>query len=222
MIYIYRLKFNLRSKRTWSLINQPYEMHRMISRAFSEDKEEYRAARLLYRVEEHPEKGPQVIVQSKLPADWTLLEQEHFIDKLDSTQAEFSFAEGRSLTFRLRANPCRFVKGEKRGERAPMWDKKPLGESVEERDTRIHKIEMEREAWMNKKAESSGFRIISLTVTPEGVSNPKQGANSLTLNSVMYEGVLRVTNSEIFLTALESGIGPAKGFGFGLLSLARV
>lgn len=221
MIYLYRLKFNPRSKTTWRLLKEPYEMHRMISRAFSEDKELYRASRFLYRVEEHPERGLQVIVQSKLPADWEQLEQERFVDKLDATQAEFSFAMGRTLAFRLRANPCRFVKGEKRGERSPMWDKKPEGERAEERDIRYHKIEKEQEAWLVKKAKTSGFQILSLTVTPEGVSNPKQGANSLTLSSVLYEGVLRVTAPEIFLTALECGIGPAKGFGFGLLSLAK-
>jgi CRISPR system Cascade subunit CasE len=37
-----------------------------------------------------------------------------------------------------------------------------------------------------------------------------------------YEGRLQVTNIELLLDAVMSGIGPAKGFGFGLLSLAPV
>ena len=36
-----------------------------------------------------------------------------------------------------------------------------------------------------------------------------------------FEGVLRVVDVQVFLAALENGIGSAKGLGFGLLSLAR-
>ena len=39
---------------------------------------------------------------------------------------------------------------------------------------------------------------------------------------VRYDGVLRVTDSNAFYNAVARGIGPAKGFGFGLLSIAPV
>ncbi|MEL7170368.1 MAG: type I-E CRISPR-associated protein Cas6/Cse3/CasE, partial [Bacteroidota bacterium] len=39
---------------------------------------------------------------------------------------------------------------------------------------------------------------------------------------VRFDGVLRVDNSVKVLDALRQGIGPAKAFGFGLLSLAPV
>jgi CRISPR system Cascade subunit CasE len=39
---------------------------------------------------------------------------------------------------------------------------------------------------------------------------------------VEFDGVLKVTDSEAFGRALSSGIGPAKGFGFGLLSVAHL
>jgi CRISPR system Cascade subunit CasE len=38
---------------------------------------------------------------------------------------------------------------------------------------------------------------------------------------VRYEGILQVTDCARFLAALAAGIGPAKGFGFGLLSVAK-
>ncbi|MGI6156807.1 MAG: type I-E CRISPR-associated protein Cas6/Cse3/CasE, partial [Enterococcus lemanii] len=38
--------------------------------------------------------------------------------------------------------------------------------------------------------------------------------------AVRYDGLLRVRSSEVFGEALAAGIGSAKGFGFGLLSLA--
>ena len=39
--------------------------------------------------------------------------------------------------------------------------------------------------------------------------------------SVIYEGVLEVTNAEAFRTALISGIGRGKAYGMGLLTVMR-
>jgi CRISPR system Cascade subunit CasE len=38
---------------------------------------------------------------------------------------------------------------------------------------------------------------------------------------VLYEGVLRVENAEALAEAVKAGIGHAKAYGFGLLSLAK-
>ncbi len=40
--------------------------------------------------------------------------------------------------------------------------------------------------------------------------------------AVRFEGVLKIINKELFTKTIENGIGSAKGFGFGLLSLARI
>lgn len=37
----------------------------------------------------------------------------------------------------------------------------------------------------------------------------------------MFDGVLGVTDAEAFRVALREGVGPAKAFGFGLLSIRR-
>ena len=42
----------------------------------------------------------------------------------------------------------------------------------------------------------------------------------LTLFGVRFDGVLAVTDPDALTGAVRQGIGPAKGFGFGLLSLA--
>jgi len=44
---------------------------------------------------------------------------------------------------------------------------------------------------------------------------------TLTHQAVLYDGVLEVQAVEQFMTSLQKGIGPAKAFGFGLLSLAK-
>jgi CRISPR system Cascade subunit CasE len=39
-------------------------------------------------------------------------------------------------------------------------------------------------------------------------------------SAARFDGVLQISDADLFTDALESGIGSAKGFGFGLLSVA--
>lgn len=43
----------------------------------------------------------------------------------------------------------------------------------------------------------------------------------LTFGSVLFEGVLEITDAERFQKTLQAGIGSGKAYGFGLLSIAR-
>jgi CRISPR system Cascade subunit CasE len=49
----------------------------------------------------------------------------------------------------------------------------------------------------------------------------KNGYTDERFFAVRYDGLLEVTDPVKFLETLRAGIGSAKGFGFGLLSLAR-
>jgi CRISPR system Cascade subunit CasE len=42
----------------------------------------------------------------------------------------------------------------------------------------------------------------------------------LSFGSVLFEGVLEITDAERFQKTLEAGIGSGKAYGFGLLSIA--
>lgn len=55
----------------------------------------------------------------------------------------------------------------------------------------------------------------------EQVTFQRQGAN-VTLSTAVFEGRLHVTDADALRSALVSGIGPAKGYGCGLLTLAPV
>ena len=50
----------------------------------------------------------------------------------------------------------------------------------------------------------------------------KQNGRIVTIRAVVFEGILKVTDAELFRSALASGIGPAKAYGCGLLTLAPV
>ncbi len=57
---------------------------------------------------------------------------------------------------------------------------------------------------------------------PEGENQPRRvNFGSSEFSAARFDGVLQVTESEKFVAAVENGIGKARGFGFGLLSLAR-
>jgi CRISPR system Cascade subunit CasE len=46
------------------------------------------------------------------------------------------------------------------------------------------------------------------------------GGHSTTHFAVVFDGLLRVTDTDALLQTLVQGIGPGKAFGFGLLSVA--
>jgi len=79
--------------------------------------------------------------------------------------------------------------------------------------------------WLHRKAKQAGFLVHSIVVTPEGsVSFVKADGGKqyrLSLLSVRFDGLLEVTHPQRLRETLAKGIGSAKGFGFGLLSLAR-
>ncbi|MFQ5421832.1 MAG: type I-E CRISPR-associated protein Cas6/Cse3/CasE, partial [Anaerolineae bacterium] len=73
-------------------------------------------------------------------------------------------------------------------------------------------------AWLHKRAADNGFRILQAAVSQaQQQTSRKKG---ITLYTVQYDGRLQITDAETFQTAVRTGIGPAKAFGCGLLSLA--
>jgi CRISPR system Cascade subunit CasE len=61
------------------------------------------------------------------------------------------------------------------------------------------------------------FRV---DVTPEGWARCGKGGHTEgRFYAVRFEGLLEVTDPGLFLEMLQDGVGSAKGFGFGLLSL---
>jgi CRISPR system Cascade subunit CasE len=144
-------------------------------------------------------------VQSENEPDWTALDGagNFLLEPPQWKIYDLVVAVGQALYFRLRANPT--IKR----------DGKRLG--ILREDDQIE--------WLHRKAKEGGFEILSLTVVPEGIAHDKMTDRSdsphdLSLFSVRFEGVLKVTDPDIFRQTLEHGIGSAKGLGFGLLSIA--
>lgn len=234
-MYLSRLILNPRNAQARKEIALPYQLHRTLLNAFpvgraEQPRSEVDSFGVLFRLEQSERDGSiRVLVQSKVAPDWRFLQgkqdarrQPYLLppellpdDRPNPAVTEFHLAEklrvGQILAFRLRANPTRRLgkaAGKDQGKRVGIYD--------EESQIR----------WLERKAEAGGFRILSLTVRRDGklrdyIPRQDDAPTKLELLSVQFDGLLQVLDPQLLITTVESGVGSAKGFGFGLLSLAR-
>ncbi len=214
-MYLSRLILNPRSRRVQREIANLYEMHRTLMRAFADDLQEGEE-RVLYRLETGRNGALTLLVQSWTLPDWSYLAAPPFRNYLLAVGApnpavksfDLNLVEGQVLAFRLRANPT--VK-----RRFPNGDHKRVG---------IYD-EQEQLAWLKRKGESGGFRLVSVRTGRRenviGWIKRDKGTHKLQLVAVQFDGLLQVADPQRLRETVRRGIGSGKGLGFGLLSLAR-
>ncbi|MBN1877687.1 MAG: type I-E CRISPR-associated protein Cas6/Cse3/CasE [Anaerolineae bacterium] len=219
-MYLSRLTLNPRTRRVQRELANPYELHRTLMSAFPETLPV--GERVLFRVDVDDRTGVStVLLQSHGQPDWAWLGDPrangYLLHAPESKPFELVFTPGQSLAFRLRANPT--VKhsepGQRQGRRDPLYK------------------EEAQLAWLERKAAEGGFRILHVAIAKEGNTYGRQPVEKtdeaapagpktrrLTLHAVCFEGLLQVTDPDKLWETVQQGIGPAKSFGFGLLSLA--
>ncbi len=122
-----------------------------------------------------------------------------------------SFFSHSRYAFQLRANPTRkVVKLDASGQPTPNGRREPLR-------TREELVQ-----WMVRKGAQGGFAVeeATLRIVPSGRQYFRKGSAVGLHSAVDYRGALRVTDAVLFEQSFRKGIGPAKGYGFGLLILA--
>ncbi len=213
-MYLSRLTLNPHARRVQRELANPYELHRTLMRSFPDDLKKG-DERVLFRVEIDNDTGiPTVLLQSTLEPAWGWLQDNGARDYLlrapESKPFELAFTAEQTLAFRLRANPT--VKHSEHGQRQGRRD--PLYKEDEQR------------AWLVNKGKQGGFHILRLSVAAEGDHVAWQSVENgprrkLTMLAVRFDGILQVTDPVQLWETVQKGIGPGKGLGFGLLSLAR-
>lgn len=208
MLYLSRLILNPRSRQVRSELQNPYEMHRTLLQAVDRPRQK---AGLLFRVDIERDTGiPIVLVQTQLKPDWGFLQQKpgYLLDTAEANPACKAFSlsapKGCLLQFRLRANPTK-----RRPDNA-----KRVGLYREE----------EQRQWLERKLEKAGCRLVMCQIIKEDIIKLCKKANpestEMPLLSVRFEGILQVLDPDLLQQAVAQGLGSAKAFGFGLLSLA--
>lgn len=197
-----------------------YEAHSLVWDLFSDGPERERD--FLYRQEAHEGLPAFYTLSERPPADrngtWDV-QSRAFAPKLRA---------GQRLGFMLRANPIRSSWDPKKETHhrhdVVMAAKWRLRETEPDRARWPAEADLVRDAglaWLAQRAERCGFTFAPGEVIADGyrqqVFKKTQVARPIKLSTIDYTGALTVTEPEAFLGALQAGIGPAKGFGCGLL-----
>ena len=93
-----------------------------------------------------------------------------------------------------------------------------------------HRTISHQMAWFVEKfgqgSSDWGFEVLDKLAEPltivsrEQLCFPRRESGKVTLDTATFQGVLRVSDRERFQTVIQSGIGKAKAYGCGLLTLA--
>ncbi|MDD5190307.1 MAG: type I-E CRISPR-associated protein Cas6/Cse3/CasE [Dehalococcoidales bacterium] len=210
-MYLSRLKLNSAQRGTREFLINPYRLHQAVYRAFP-DNSDGGPGRILYRVDKNKRLGIiSLLVQSDKKPVWSKVDfiVDCLLEPAECKVYSPVIQTGQILLFRVRANPTikKKLDGKENGYR--------LGLLREEDQLK----------WLNRKAEESGFAVMTCRAVSEGMSDDDKRNDELDKMrhfAVRFEGMLKITDQEIFTNTIENGIGSAKGFGFGLLSLARI
>jgi CRISPR system Cascade subunit CasE len=180
-------------------ISNPYEMHSTLKRSFTNENE-----RFLWRLDYVEKDYPTLLVQSFGIPSWENIAISDYFISYESKEYHIAgyIKGGHVFRFRLEANPT-IKRGGKRRALLTLD---------------------EQQKWFIEKAGKNGFNTLSLMIENQKLvkMEKRKTKDIIQLHSVMFEGILVVTDDKKFIeNAIESGIGPAKAFGFGLLSIAR-
>ncbi len=186
----------------------------------------------LFRIDPQPSGRSAILVQSVIEPDWeyAFYNADYLLAAKPKCQPfNPQFSRGQLLRFRLAANPTRRL-----SEKSPDAKKESVGKRVPVPTAMLAD-------WLTRRADSAGFRIRKLNPIQTGYvyfkkPSPNAGKSSAhrisyandnkakdhqsRLRLARYEGILEVTDPDKFRSTIVRGLGSAKAFGFGLLSVA--
>jgi CRISPR system Cascade subunit CasE len=223
-MFLNRIHLDPRCREVRRDLSDPYQLHSTLCRAFSVPEKKCTKSEFLWRHEPEtdPAGYPRILVQSRKVADWGgigvkgwLAKADPAIDLKERLKLDL-LRGGQRFRFRLRANPCVTRNGNRLG---------LLG------------LE-EQESWIERKGQQHGFSLPTLAsfklseslrnranvrVSQQMMLRGRQhSGNAIKIFSVLYDGILTVTDPELLINALQAGIGHGKAMGLGLLSVVPI
>jgi CRISPR system Cascade subunit CasE len=204
-MYLSRLTLNS-SRMAVLWVSNSYRVHQRLRMACGDDQH------LLFRIEENTQGVNQILVQSQNEPNWKKAFDDFPVLLRPSECKPFipQLKAGYSYRFRLLANPT---------------VKKTIDRDGEQKKARLGLLyEDAQQDWLQRKIEAAGSKVLASRTLQRGFQhsrkNPAKDENYQTHIAVLFEGILHVNDASLLQNALETGVGSAKGFGFGLLSLA--
>lgn len=185
-------------------LRNPYEIHRSLWSAFPEAPDQSRD--FLFRVEQRSTRQVQVIMQSRRQP---IMETKD-LRVMASKSFALSLIEGSQLRFMLVANPIKTIADEQGR----------LNDKGRVKKCRVPLInEEEQVSWLKRKLE--GAALINMTEVEKQLPlHFRKGKKPGKIQPYAFKGLMEVENPSALNDLMQQGIGPAKAFGCGLLSLA--
>jgi len=224
-MYLTRLFLDPASRSVRFDLANPEGLHKTVMRLFPDDlgPEARKAHAVLHRLDEGLDGRLMLLVQSRSQPRVEKLLPGYLVDLALDPDLAFSgvganpsvrdvaperaaMQVGDRFIFRLKANTTKKV-GTKSG---------PDGERVHGHRVPVRGDDACLE-WLARHAEAAGFEFSGVRVRAQ-----EARGRDVRLAGAVFDGSLAVRNLAEFHSALASGIGPAKAFGFGLLSLSRI
>ncbi|QIS07739.1 type I-E CRISPR-associated protein Cas6/Cse3/CasE [Nocardia brasiliensis] len=219
-MYLSRIALNQARRGTSKLLSSPQVMHAAVMSSFppTAPLTTPTGGRVLWRTDIREHKAELYVVSPAQP-DFTHIVEQAGWPTTDTwvtrcyTPLLDRLANGQVWHFRLTANPVRNVRT------APDKDTKPRGLK-----------EPEQLDWLRNRAEGLGFELAKSE--PHGIEDVtiqgrqglqfKRDRAKVSLSIATFQGVLVISDAERLRHTLISGIGRAKGYGCGLITLAPV
>ncbi|MFF2819685.1 type I-E CRISPR-associated protein Cas6/Cse3/CasE [Kitasatospora cineracea] len=233
-MYLTRFRFNTARAGARRLLSSPQHLHAAVMSAFPEILPTAPGPRVLWRTDHNATAEVQLYVVSPSRPDLThLVEQagwpaaaatgtagwqtyayQPFLERLD---------KGTTWNFRLTANPVHHARTK---------DGEPTKRTA-------HLTARHQMQWLLQRQDAGGFRIMAKPAdrwhTEHGdehqlavhgqrnLAFSKHGATGrVTLTAVTFDGRLEVTDPDALRTVLTGGLGKAKAYGCGLMTLAPI
>lgn len=247
MPYLSKIRINPMRQAGRAMVENPQWVHAMIQQGVPNQPV---TERTLWRWEHAANPyQPHLLVLSQSRPDWNhIVEQAGWPDAEGEHVATRDYqpifgqlAIGREFAFKLTANPVQSTSNPTKPSPAQA---ERLAKDPKKRGERLgHRTAAQQLDWLTKRCARHGFAVPDLALgthpdpdQTEPVTAPdvrltardrlrftKDGAGKtplITLAIATFEGRLIVTDPELLRAALLGGIGPAKAYGCGLLTLA--
>ncbi|KAB8169842.1 type I-E CRISPR-associated protein Cas6/Cse3/CasE [Streptomyces sp. 3MP-14] len=237
-MYLTRFRLNTGRPGARRLLASPHQMHGAVNMAFPDPQpRDGQGPRVLWRVDsEHPADTKLYIVSPERPdlthlkeqAGWPTLEAPGWSTFL---YGEFlnDLREGDIWGFRLTANPVHHIR-------------RPEDSADIPTKRTAHRTARHQTGWLMKQRERAGFDIVRrpperrANEHDDGLelivrdhqplrfhrSDERQRGTEVRFTRVTFDGRLRITDLAKFRRTLTHGLGKAKAYGCGLITLAPV
>lgn len=225
MTIISRYSFNRTSRKAMRALASAEVLHAIVARAADPQITATRAPgtehalaadRTLWRLDPGRERHRLFIVSQNRPAADVLATElggdATALESLDYRPLLTALRPGQEWRFRLKANPTKAL---------------PRGHG--QRGRRVGIIRpADQIAWLTSRAEQIGvsfpqnrFNLPEVIVRDTAMVEFRRHEATVSLMTAVLDGFLTVVDPDLLRTALIGGIGRAKGYGYGLLTLAK-